>query len=90
VTPAPTGEVRHGTRGGRPDVRLLGGYFVFGSPETALLASLLPALVHVFGAERLSVLVRLVGDESSQRRSGRDLQLGPDRCRSASKARGCR
>ena len=25
VTPAPTGEVRHGTRGGRPDVRLLGG-----------------------------------------------------------------
>src|SRR5882672_10415542 len=26
---ASTGEVRHGTRGGRPDVRLLGGYFVF-------------------------------------------------------------
>src|SRR5688500_18305689 len=26
VTPAATGEVRHGTRGGRPDVRLLGGY----------------------------------------------------------------
>ena len=23
------GEVRHGTRGGPPDVRLLGGYFVF-------------------------------------------------------------
>src|ERR1044071_3677614 len=29
VAPAPKGEVRHGTRGGRPDVRLLGGYFVF-------------------------------------------------------------
>jgi hypothetical protein len=28
----PTGEVRHGTRGGRPDVRLLGGYFAFDSP----------------------------------------------------------
>src|SRR5918995_631547 len=24
LSPAPTGEVRHGTRGGRPDVRLLG------------------------------------------------------------------
>ncbi len=30
LTPSPTGEVRHGTRGGRPDVRLLGGYFVLG------------------------------------------------------------
>ena len=75
VTPAPTGEVRHGTRGGRPDVRLLGGYFVFDSPDAALLVSLLPALVHVRGVERLSVLVRLVGEESSERRSGRDLVL---------------
>jgi AraC-like DNA-binding protein len=72
---APAGEVRHGTRGGRPDVRLLGGYFVFDSPDAALLVSLLPALVHVRGAERLSVLVRLVGEESSERRSGRDLVL---------------
>jgi AraC-like DNA-binding protein len=70
-----TGEVRHGRRGGRPDVRLLGGYFVFGSPDAALLVSLLPALVHVRGVERLSVLVRLVGDEASERRSGRDLVL---------------
>src|SRR4030095_12489969 len=29
VTPTATGEVRHGARGGKPDVRLLGGYFVF-------------------------------------------------------------
>jgi AraC-like DNA-binding protein len=75
VTPAPTGEVRHGTRGGRPDVRLLGGYFVFDSPDAALLVSLLPALVHVRGVERLSVLVRLVGDESGAERSGRELVL---------------
>ncbi len=75
VTPAPTGEVRHGTRGGRPDVRLLGGYFVFDSPDAALLVSLLPSLVHVRGVERLSLLVRLVGEESSERRSGRDLVL---------------
>ena len=64
VAAASTGEVRHGTRGGRPDVRLLGGYFVFDSPDAALLVSLLPAVVHVRGVERLSVLVRLVGDES--------------------------
>jgi hypothetical protein len=75
VTPAPTGEVRHGARGGRPDVRLLGGYFVFDSPDAALLVSLLPAVVHVRGAPRLRVLVQLVGDESNEQRSGRDLVL---------------
>lgn len=75
VTPAPTGEVRHGTRGGRPDVRLLGGYFAFESPDAALLVSLLPAVVHVRGVERFSVLVRLVSDESNEQRSGRDLVL---------------
>ena len=63
VTPAPTGEVRHGTRGGHPDVRLLGSYFVFDSPDAALLVSLLPTLVHVRGVERLSLLVRLVGED---------------------------
>jgi AraC-like DNA-binding protein len=70
-----TGEVRHGSRGGRPDVRLLGGYFLFDSPDAALLVSLLPALRHVRGVERLSVLVRLVGEESNAQRSGRDLVL---------------
>jgi AraC-like DNA-binding protein len=69
------GEVRHGTRGGRPDVRLLGGFFVFGSPDAELLVSLLPALVHVRGIERLSVLVKLVGEESLERRAGRELVL---------------
>jgi AraC-like DNA-binding protein len=75
VTPSPTSEVRHGTRGGRPDVRLLGGYFVFDSPDAALMVSLLPALLHVRGAPRLSVLVRLVAEESTAQRSGRDLVL---------------
>ncbi len=75
VAPAPKGDVRHGTRGGRPDVRLLGGHFVFESPDAALLVSLLPALVHVRGAERLSVLVGLVGEESREQRAGRDLVL---------------
>jgi AraC-like DNA-binding protein len=76
VALASTGEVRHGTRGGRPDVRLLGGYFAFDSPDAGLLVSLLPAVVHVRGVERLSVLVQLVGEESSERRAGRNLVLG--------------
>src|SRR5262245_9140412 len=67
VSASAIGEVRHGTRGGRPDVRLLGGYFVFDSPDAALLVSLLPTVIHVRGVERLSVLVRLVGEESGER-----------------------
>lgn len=70
-----TGEVRHGSRGGRPEARLLGGYFVFDSPDAGLLVSLLPALVHVRGIERLSTLVQLVDGEARGRRAGRDLVL---------------
>jgi AraC-like DNA-binding protein len=72
---ASTGDVRHGRRGGRPDVRLLGGYFVFDSPDAELLVSLMPAVVHVRGVERLSTMVRLVGEEAGERRPGRDLIL---------------
>jgi AraC-like DNA-binding protein len=68
-------EVRHGTRGGKPDVRLLGGYFLFDSPDASLIVSLLPSLIHVRSASRLSQLVRLVGEESIERRSGRDFVL---------------
>jgi AraC-like DNA-binding protein len=74
-TPAPTRDVRHGRRGGPPDVRLLGGYFDFESPDAALLVSLLPAVLHIRGAGRLSTLVQLVGEESGQKRAGRDLVL---------------
>ena len=69
------GDVRHGTQDGPPDVRLLGGWFVFDSADAALLVSLLPALVHIRGADRLSLLVRMVGEESGEQRSGRDLVL---------------
>jgi AraC-like DNA-binding protein len=71
--PSPAGDIRHGRRGGPPDVRLLGGYFVFESPDAALLVSLLPAVLHVRGVERLSTLVRFVGEEASAWMSGRDL-----------------
>src|SRR5262245_66284225 len=49
VTPAPTAEIRHGARGGPPDVRLLGGWFAFDSPDRGVLLSLLPSLVHLRG-----------------------------------------
>jgi AraC-like DNA-binding protein len=69
------GEVRHGRRGGRPDVRMLGGYFTFDSPDAALLVRLLPALVHIRGVERLSLLVGMVGEETSEQKAGRELVL---------------
>jgi AraC-like DNA-binding protein len=75
VTQAPAEEVRHGTPDGDPDVRLLGGHFVFESPNAELLVSLLPAMVHVRGAARLAALVRLVGEEAAEERAGRDLIL---------------
>ena len=68
-------EVRHGRPDGDPDVRLLGGYFVFDSPDAGLLVSLLPALVHMRGADRLTTLTRLLGEEARERRPGRDLLL---------------
>src|SRR5262249_44483220 len=72
---SPTDEIRHGSTAGDPDVRLLGGYFMCDSPDADLLVSLLPTLVHVRGIERLSTLVRLVGEEAKEQRSGRDLVL---------------
>lgn len=75
AAPAPTDEIRHGQPDGPPDVRLFGGHFAFDSPDAALLVSLLPAMVHIRGIPRLSVLVRLVGEEASRQSVGRDLVL---------------
>jgi AraC-like DNA-binding protein len=75
TTATRTGEIRHGRRGGRPDVRLLGGYFAFDSADASLLVSLLPSLLHVRGVERLSALVGFVSEESSERKAGRELVL---------------
>ncbi|HEY0594578.1 AraC family transcriptional regulator [Sphingopyxis sp.] len=69
------GEVRHGRPDGDADVRMLGGYFVFDSPDAALLVSQLPALIHLSGAERLATLVRLVREETGADRPGSDLIL---------------
>lgn len=75
LAPAPVDDIRHGRRDGPPDVRMLGGYFAFDSPDASLLASLLPTLLHVRDVGRLSVLVQLVREESLDAKSGRELVL---------------
>lgn len=72
---AQVGEVRHGRRGGRPDVRLLGGHFDFECPEAEMLVAMLPPRVHIRGVERLATLVRLVREESASDYAGGDLIL---------------
>jgi AraC-like DNA-binding protein len=69
------GEFRLGIQSRAPDVLLLVGYCVFGSPDAALLVSLLPQLVHISGERRLATLVQLVGEESRELRPARDVIL---------------
>ena len=69
------GEVRLGAPEGSPDVLILVGHCAFGSPDAALLVSLLPQLVHVRGEARLATLVELVGEETRGSRAARDLVL---------------
>lgn len=73
--PPPAGEVRHGRADGPPDVRLFGGYFIFDNADATLLVPLLPAMIHVRGVERLSALVRFVGEEASREEIGSELVL---------------
>lgn len=68
-------EVRHGRPDGPPDVRLLGGYFVFDNADSGLLVSLLPRQIHVSGVERLSLLVGMLAEEGGLQRPGRALVL---------------
>lgn len=71
----PGGEYRLGRPDGPPDVRMLVGYCTFGSPDAALLVSLLPQLMLVRGEPRLSTLVQLVIEESRAQRPARDVIL---------------
>jgi AraC-like DNA-binding protein len=69
------GETRHGNPEGPADVRLLIGHFVFGSPDSDLLVSLLPQLLHIRGEPRLSTIVRLITDEARTQRPAREMIL---------------
>jgi AraC-like DNA-binding protein len=75
MAPPQTEEIRHGRPDGPADVRLQGGYFVFDSPDSALLVSLLPTMIHIHGVERLSTLVRIFGEEAGEACDGRELVL---------------
>jgi len=68
-------EVRYGRRDGPSDMRQFGGYFAFEAADAGLLVSLLPRMIHVRGEPRLEQLVRMLGEEASGRRTGRDLIL---------------
>lgn len=70
-----TGEFRIGDQDGPIDLRMLGGHCSFGSPDAALLVSLLPQLVHVRGEPRLATLVQFVRDEFRERRPAREVIL---------------
>lgn len=73
--PPPGGEVRYGRLSGPADLRQIGGWFLFDSPDAGLLVSLLPRMIHIRGAPRLAQMVRLLGDESARDDAGRDLIL---------------
>jgi AraC-like DNA-binding protein len=71
----PNGEFCLGPQSEPSDVRFLVGHCAFGSPDAALLVSLLPQFVHVRGEQRLVTLVKLVSEESRERRPARDVVL---------------
>jgi len=70
-------ELRHGDPKGEADFKLLGGYFWFDTANIDLLVGLLPKLVHIRGADiaakRLADTIKLLADEASNQRPGRDL-----------------
>ena len=70
-----TQELRYGEPKGAPDMRSLGGSFLFESADARLLVSLLPEVVHVQGSARLSQLVQMVGEESAGQQPGSDFML---------------
>ncbi|EJC83250.1 DNA-binding domain-containing protein, AraC-type [Rhizobium leguminosarum bv. trifolii WSM2297] len=51
------------------------GHCAFGSDDKALLVSLLPEVIHIRGEERLTLLVRMINDETRADRTARDMVL---------------
>ncbi len=69
------GQFRIGRQDGSIDFRMLAGHCSFGSPDAALLVSLLPKIMHVRGEPRLATLVQLVGEETRGQRPAREVVL---------------
>jgi len=68
-------ELRYGEQHGHPDMRSLGGSFLFDDADPGLLISLLPRVVHVQGSARLSQLVHMVGEEVADQKPGAEFML---------------
>lgn len=69
------GEYRLGNQSGAAEMRSVIGYCEFGSPDAALLVSLLPRIVLVRGEERLATLVGLLAEEARLQRPAREIVL---------------
>lgn len=74
-SPVLTGEVRRGTRYGKPDVRLLSGMFIFEFADLRLLALLFPSVTHLSGNEHLSKVIALTSEEIAKQEPGRDFVM---------------
>lgn len=70
------GEHRNGSLSMNADVKTLVGVCHLTSPDSTLLLTLLPKLVHIRGDCRLATLVQLIIDESRSQRSAKDIVLG--------------
>ena len=73
--PLGRGEFRIGPADAAVDLRMVAGHCSFGSPDAALLVSLLPQFVHVRGEQRLATLVQLVREETRETRPAREVVL---------------
>ncbi|OMP90534.1 AraC family transcriptional regulator [Raoultella terrigena] len=69
------GHFHAGRRDGPADLRMLIGHCSFGTPDAALLVSLLPDIVLVRDRPRLATLIQLIGEETRERRAARGLVL---------------
>lgn len=69
------GHFRVGDPEGPAELRMQVGHCQFGSPDAALLVSLLPQVVHVRDEPRLASLVQMVSEEARARRPAREVIL---------------
>lgn len=69
------GELRYGEQGGEPEMRSLGGAFLFDCADPKLIVSLLPGVVHVRDSVRLAQLVQMVGEECLGQQPGSEFML---------------
>lgn len=68
-------ERRYGEQDGQPEMRSLGGAFLFDNADPQLLISLLPGVVHVQNSRRLTQLVHMLGEEYADQQPGTEFML---------------